>query len=181
MGVIDYRSDIQGLRGIAVLAVMLFHINPTWLPGEVVIVDVFFVISGFLICSILLNKKAQVGYNNIITIKYFYSSRFKRIAPAYFTMLALVSAVLFLSKDVSTYKQGFLQAILFNSNNFFAALGDYFAPANHEQPLLHTWSLAIEIQFYLLAPFLLLMVSNRALKWILPALIFATISLAEYR
>ncbi|HDZ38106.1 MAG TPA: acyltransferase, partial [Marinobacter sp.] len=86
-----YRSDIQGLRAIAVLAVMVFHYNPTWLPGGFIGVDVFLVISGFLITSILLKKKAQPGYTLSATFKYFYSSRLKRIAPAYFFMLVLVA------------------------------------------------------------------------------------------
>lgn len=179
-----YRPDIQGLRAIAVLAVMLFHFNPAWLPGGFVGVDVFLVISGFLIVSILLNKKSQPGYRLSSTLQYFYGSRFKRIAPAYFVMLIVVSllaAVLFLPPDLVTYKQGLNKAAWFNSNSYFAGLGDYFAPANHEQPLLHTWSLAVEIQFYLLAPWLVLLVPTKALKWLLWALLLGFAALAEYR
>lgn len=179
-----YRPDIQGLRAIAVLAVMLFHFNPAWLPGGFVGVDVFLVISGFLIVSILLNKKSQPGYRLTSTLQYFYGSRFKRIAPAYFVMLIVVSllaAVLFLPPDLATYKQGLNKAAWFNSNSYFAGLGDYFAPANHEQPLLHTWSLAVEIQFYLLAPWLVLLVPTKALKWLLWALLLGFTALAEYR
>ena len=179
-----YRPDIQGLRAIAVLAVMLFHFNPAWLPGGFVGVDVFLVISGFLIVSILLNKKSQPGYRLSSTLQYFYGSRFKRIAPAYFVMLIVVSllaAVLFLPPDLATYKQGLNKAAWFNSNSYFAGLGDYFAPANHEQPLLHTWSLAVEIQFYLLAPWLVLLVPTKALKWLLWALLLGFTALAEYR
>ena len=142
----SFRPDIQGLRAIAVLAVMLFHFNPVWLPGGFVGVDVFFVISGYLITSILLDKKAQPDYRLSSTRRYFYFSRMKRIAPAYFVMLVLVSllaAVLFLPQDLATYKKGLNQAAWFNSNHYFAGFGDYFAPANHEQPLLHTWSLAV--------------------------------------
>lgn len=184
MGIVSYRSDIQGLRAIAVLTVILFHFNPTWLPGGFVGVDVFLVISGFLIFSILLHKKNQPSYKLISTLQYFYTSRIKRIAPAYFTMLILVSfavAVLFLSQDLTTYQQGLKKALKFNSNNYFASFGDYFAPANHEQPLLHTWSLAVEIQFYLLAPLLILIVPNRILKWLLGILLIGFIALAEYR
>ena len=152
----NYRPDIQGLRAIAVLAVMLFHFNPAIAPGGFVGVDVFLVISGYLITSILLDKKAQPDYQLGSTLHYFYVSRIRRIAPAYFTMLALVSllaAVLFLPEDLATYKKSLDQASWFNSNHYFASFGDYFAPANHEQPLLHTWSLAVEMQFYLLVPF----------------------------
>ena len=165
----NYRPDIQGLRAIAVLLVMLFHFDPAWLPGGFVGVDVFLVLSGYLIVSILLNRKNQPGYRLTSTLQDFYLSRLKRIAPAYFAMLVTVSllaAVLFLPADLATYKEGLKQAAWFNSNHYFAGFGDYFAPANHEQPLLHTWSLAVEIQFYLLAPLLVLLLPIKALKWL---------------
>lgn len=180
----SFRPDIQGLRAIAVLAVMLFHFNPVWLPGGFVGVDVFLVISGYLITSMLLDKKAQPDYRLGSTLRYFYVSRMKRIAPAYFVMLVLVSllaAVLFLPQDLATYRKGLNQAAWFNSNHYFAGFGDYFAPANHEQPLLHTWSLAVEIQFYLLAPFLVLLLPARPLKWLLTILLIGLTAIAEYR
>jgi peptidoglycan/LPS O-acetylase OafA/YrhL len=180
----SYRPDIQGLRAIAVLVVMLFHFNPLWLPGGFVGVDVFLVISGYLITRILLDKKAQPDYRLSSTLRYFYISRIKRITPAYFTMLVLVSlltAVLFLPQDLVTYKKGLNQAAWFNSNHYFAGFGDYFTPANHEQPLLHTWSLAVEIQFYLLAPVFVLLLPARALKWLLTILLVGLTAMAEYR
>lgn len=180
----NYRPDVQGLRAVAVVAVILFHFNSAWLPGGFVGVDVFLVISGYLIASILLEMKARPDYRLFGTVRQFYISRFKRIAPAYFAMLVLVSllaAVLFLPEDLAIYKNGLNQAARFNSNHYFAGFGDYFAPSNHEQPLLHTWSLAVEIQFYLLAPFLLLLVPARALKWLLVALIVSMTAVAEYR
>ena len=184
MSAINYRPDIQGLRAIAVLAVMLFHFNPAWLPGGFVGVDVFLVISGYLIVRILLQKKAQPSYRLAATLRYFYSSRIKRIAPAYFAMLVLVSllaAVLLLPQDLTIYKKGLNQAAWFQSNSYFADFGDYFAPANHEQPMLHTWSLAVEIQFYLLAPLLVLLFSTKALKWVLGVLLVSLTLLAQYR
>lgn len=179
-----YRPDIQGLRAIAVLAVMAFHFNPEWLPGGFVGVDVFLVISGFLIGSILLRKKAQPGYKLSNTLKVFYTSRLKRIAPAYFVMLllvTLVAAVFFIPKDFDTFKDGLEKAAWFNSNNYFAGFGNYFAPANYEQPLLHTWSLAVEVQFYLLAPLLILLLTEEKLKWVLWLLVIALTLVAEYR
>ena len=184
MSATSYRPDVQGLRAVAVLAVMLFHFNPAWLPGGFVGVDVFLVISGYLIARILLARKAQSDYHLGGTLRYFYASRFKRIAPAYFSMLVLVSllaAVLFLPQDLAIYKKGLNQAAWFNSNHYFAGFGDYFAPANHEQPLLHTWSLAVEIQFYLLAPFLILMLPARALQWLLATMLIGLTAVAEYR
>lgn len=113
---------------------MDFHFNAAWLPGGFIGVDVFLVISGFLITSILLHKKYQADYNLTAIIKYFYSSRFKGIAPAYFVMLvvvALVAAVFVLPQDFNTFKKGLEKAVWFNSNNYFAGFGNYFAPANH--------------------------------------------------
>lgn len=184
MSTANYRSDIQGLRAIAVLAVMVFHFNPAWLPGGFVGVDVFLVISGFLITTILLHKKEQTGYSLTATLLYFYASRFKRIAPAYFVMLvlvALVAAVFFLPQDFNTFKKSLDKSVWFNSNNYFAGFGDYFAPANNEQPLLHTWSLAVEIQFYLLAPFMVLLLPTRWLKWVFTGLLIGLTAIAEYR
>jgi peptidoglycan/LPS O-acetylase OafA/YrhL len=181
---IIYRPDIQGLRAIAVLVVIIFHFNPDWLPGGFVGVDIFLVISGFLITSILLNKKDQVNYNFLEALKYFYISRFKRIVPAYFVMLiivAMLAAVFFLPQDFSIFKKGLEKAAWFNSNSYFSGYGDYFAPANNEQPLLHTWSLAVEIQFYLLAPVLILLLPIKSLKWILSILMVGLTLLAEYR
>ena len=180
----NFRQDIQGLRAIAVLAVIIFHLNPAWLPGGFIGVDIFLVISGFLISSILLHKKSKPEYKLLPTLSYFYSSRIKRIAPAYYTTLIVISviaAVLFLPADFATYRDGLKKAAYFNSNNYFANFGDYFAPANHEQPLLHTWSLAIEIQFYLLAPFIFLLLPKRLLNWVLPISIIGLTAYAEYQ
>lgn len=177
----NYRLDIQGLRAVAVLLVMLFHFNPAYLPGGFVGVDVFLVISGYLIVSILLDTRTQPGYKIGSTLLYFYTGRLKRIGPAYFVMLVLVSllaAVLFLPQDLAIYKQGLKQAAWFNSNHYFAGFGDDFAPDYHEQPLLHTWSLAVEIQFYLLAPLLVLLTPIRALKWLFIAFLLGLTALA---
>ena len=180
----QFRPDIQGLRAIAVLAVIVFHLNPAWLPGGFVGVDIFLVISGFLISSILLHKKSKPGYSLTSTLGYFYTSRLKRIAPAYYATLVMVSllaAVLFLPADFATYRDGLKKAAWFNSNSYFASFGDYFAPANHEQPLLHTWSLAVEIQFYLIAPFIFLLIPKRLLSWLLPLGILIFTAIAEYK
>ncbi|MGM0984795.1 MAG: acyltransferase family protein [Pseudomonadota bacterium] len=129
-------------------------------------------------------KKAQPDYTLPATLKFFYASRFKRIAPAYFVMLvwvALVAAVFFLPQNFNTFNKGLEKAAWFNSNSYFADFGDYFAPANHEQPLLHTWSLAVEIQFYILAPFMVSLLSVRWLKWIFAGLLIGLTAIAECR
>ncbi|MEI2614103.1 MAG: acyltransferase [Methylotenera sp.] len=125
------------------------------LPGGFIGVDVFLVISGYLITQILMSQKLKSNQNILHTLKFFYFSRIKRIAPAYFVMLfatTVVAAILYIPPDYNTFYKSLKSALYFNSNHYFAGFGDYFAPSALEQPLLHTWSLAVEIQFYLLLP-----------------------------
>ena len=155
-----FRGDIQGLRAIAVLAVILFHINKDWLPGGFVGVDVFFVISGFLIGGIILRKRR----GGTFSLYDFYAGRVRRIVPAYLVLLAIttiVAAVVFNQKDFEFFQDSAKSAIYFGSNGYFSKFGDYFAPSAHELPLLHTWSLAIEMQFYLILPVALILLPQR--------------------
>lgn len=159
----EFRSDIQGLRAIAVLGVILFHANRNWLPGGFVGVDIFFVISGFLIASLILERKAE----NRFSFVDFYLARARRIIPAYFVMLAFVTfvaAILFTPKDFEIFWQSAKSSMFFGSNNYFSSFGDYFSPSSHELPLLHTWSLAIEMQFYLLLPALMVFVPKKLMQ-----------------
>lgn len=156
------RNDIQGLRAIAVLSVIFFHLNKNWLPGGFIGVDIFFVISGFLITQIILRKK----YLNSFSLRNFYLSRLQRILPAYLTLIVIasfVAAVFFTLKDFEYFRKSVISALFFNSNYFFSKQGDYFSPASYELLLLHTWSLAIEMQFYLLLPVALLVIPKRFL------------------
>lgn len=162
----QHRDDIQGLRALAVLAVIVFHVNDNWLPGGFIGVDIFFVISGYLITGILLRQKAQGGFS----FPSFYASRLLRIVPVYFLVLAFATAamaILFIPRDFDSFYESLKSAVLFNSNNYFSRQSDYFAPASHELPLLHTWSLAVEMQFYLLLPVLLVFVPVRFIKIVL--------------
>jgi len=146
-----YRNDIQGLRAIAVLAVIFFHVNKNYLPGGFVGVDMFFVISGFLIGSIIFRQKLARQFSFVE----FYKARYRRIVPAYLAMVSIVSilaAILFVPKDFAFFWQSLKSTLYFSSNQYFSEFGDYFGPSSHELPLLHTWSLAIEMQFYLLLP-----------------------------
>lgn len=173
-----FRRDIQGLRAIAVLAVMLFHACKTWLPSGFVGVDVFFVISGFIICSLIIDGKAAFSWSA------FYWGRVKRILPAYGVMLAVVSAIsalLFLPDDFSFFKKSMESAALFYSNQYFSSFGSYFAPGAYELPLLHTWSLAIEMQFYLFFPILILFSPRKYLAWLLSALCIILFAYAEWQ
>jgi len=145
--------DVQGLRAVAVLAVILYHVNGEWLKAGFIGVDVFFVISGFIITTLLTEPGRKVD------LLAFYVGRVKRIVPAYavmFTIVCLLSAFLFLQPDFSFFYRSLKSAALFISNHYFAEFGSYFAPKAEELPLLHTWSLAVEMQFYVFFPLLIL-------------------------
>jgi peptidoglycan/LPS O-acetylase OafA/YrhL len=174
------RDDIQGLRAIAVLAVIVFHLNKEWLPGGFTGVDIFLVISGFLITSIILRQQRDGSF----LYSSFYISRIRRIVPAYLALLAVTTfcmAVLLTPNDFVTYEKSLVAASYFGSNHFFANQSDYFAPAAHELPLLHTWSLAVEMQFYLLLPLLLKLLPRRFSGAFLTVLIAALVAHSSYR
>ena len=165
-----FRNDIQGLRALSVLAVIVFHYDSQILPGGFIGVDAFLVISGYLITQILLAKKRDTQGISL-TLQNFYVNRFKRIVPAYYLMLLLVSlasALLFIENDFSHFYKSLRSSLLFISNQYFGSFGDYFAPSSNEQPLLHTWSLAVEMQFYLLYPLAVLLIPVNRLKQALP-------------
>lgn len=154
-----YRPDIDGLRAIAVVPVILFHAGAQWLPGGFVGVDIFFVISGYLISAIILREVGQGSF----TFAGFYERRIRRIIPALLVML-LVTVALFQvfalpDQAMGAAKSG-LAALFSVSNFYFWRETGYFAPAAEFLPLLHTWSLAVEEQFYLLFPPLLLILTR---------------------
>jgi len=160
----DLRLDVQGLRAVAVLAVLAYHTDSVWLKAGFVGVDVFFVISGFIITALLTEPEYKIHLLS------FYKNRIKRIVPAYAVMLAVVcavSSVLFLSSNFELFHQSLKSSALFFSNHYFADFGSYFAPRVEELPLLHTWSLAIEMQFYLFFPLLILCLPQ---PWRVPGL-----------
>lgn len=164
------RLDIQGLRAVAVLAVMVFHADKSWLPGGFIGVDVFFVISGFLITSIILEKKQ----NGSFSFGGFYWNRINRIVPAYAVMLAVttvVTAVILTPGDFRFFKTSLNKASVFLSNVHFAESVNYFAPESHELALQHTWSLAIEMQFYLILPLFVIFLPVRWQRIFLPTAI----------
>jgi peptidoglycan/LPS O-acetylase OafA/YrhL len=152
---LKYRADIDGLRAVAVLSVLAFHIRLNGIQGGFVGVDVFFVISGYLISSIVFNEIAQSRYSVIR----FYERRIRRIFPALFAMLAVFSvfAVIFLlPAELVAYSKSMFAATASVSNFYFWRHSGYFdAPTSY--PLLHTWSLAVEEQFYILFPLFLVM------------------------
>lgn len=159
----EIRNDIQALRALAVLAVVVCHMNPSWLPGGYLGVDIFFVISGFVITQLLVRAKD-------VHLGKFWMQRIFRIFPAYAVMLAVVAplaAVVFLPENFSQFSSSWIKSLLFVSNQYFSSYGDYFSPLLTEQPLLHTWSLAVEMQFYLFYPFLILFLLRYRALWLL--------------
>ncbi len=152
----SHRADIQGLRALAVLLVVLAHAGVGFLPGGFVGVDVFFVLSGFLITGLLL---AEARANGSVSRIDFYVRRARRILPAAaLTLLATNTAAFFLLNFLRARDavQDSLYAAGFAANFRFAARGmDYFAQAEPPSPLLHYWSFAVEEQFYLVWPALL--------------------------
>lgn len=151
---IEYRSDLDGLRALAVSLVVLFHLGVPWLAGGYVGVDIFFVISGFLITSIVA-RQIDEGRYSLLT---FYERRARRILPALIAVLAVVlvlSAFVLLPSHLRPVPRIIWATLLFGSNVLFAQEAGYFASDVHTLPLLHTWSLAVEEQFYLAFPLLL--------------------------
>ncbi len=150
-----YRTDIDGLRAIAVLPVVMFHAGFSWLPGGFVGVDIFFVISGYLISSIILNEMRQGTFS----FARFYERRVRRIIPALLLVLVatLVAGYFFLLPDeYMSLSRATLAALAFVPNVYFwDTESTYFGLDIATQPLLHTWSLGVEEQFYILFPALL--------------------------
>lgn len=153
---LKYRPDIDGLRAVAVLSVLAFHIGLHGTQGGFVGVDVFFVISGYLISSIVFTEIAESRYSLIG----FYERRIRRIFPALFAMLAVFSvfAVMYLlPAELVAYGKSMLAATASASNFYFWRHSGYFdSPTSY--PLLHTWSLAVEEQFYISFPLFLVLV-----------------------
>jgi peptidoglycan/LPS O-acetylase OafA/YrhL len=153
---LKYRPDIDGLRAVAVLSVLAFHIELSLIPGGFVGVDVFFVISGYLISSIVFSEIASSRFSVIG----FYERRIRRIFPALFGMLAVSSvfATIYLfPAELVDYGKSMLAATVSISNLYFWRHSGYFdSPLS--QPLLHTWSLAVEEQFYICFPLFLVLV-----------------------
>lgn len=164
-----YRPDIDGLRALAVVPVVLFHAGFSWCSGGYVGVDVFFVISGYLITSIILSDLDLERFS----IVRFYERRIRRIFPALFTVIAFCIAAGFIVMTPADYRnlgQSVIAAVFFVSNIFFWRDTGYFDIPSGEKPLLHTWSLSVEEQFYLLYPLLMIFATRfgpRARNWIM--------------
>ncbi|MGI9325772.1 MAG: acyltransferase family protein, partial [Pseudomonadales bacterium] len=155
-----YRRDIDGLRAVAVIPVVLYHAGMPQFSGGYVGVDVFFVISGFLITSLILPEIAQARFS----FKDFYARRIRRLFPALFAvaLLCCIPAYLLLMPvELEDFGQSLATTTVFSSNFLFFSEAGYFEGPAEQKPLLHTWSLAIEEQYYLLFPALLVLIRKR--------------------
>jgi peptidoglycan/LPS O-acetylase OafA/YrhL len=173
----DYRPDIDGLRAIAVVAVVLHHAFPDWLPGGFAGVDIFFVISGYLINSIIL-RDLQGGCFSFAT---FYARRVKRIFPALLLVLATAMVMgwfRLIPVDYQALGKHLLGGAGFVSNFVLWQEAGYFDVESHSKPLLHLWSLAIEEQFYLLWPLALFMLHRWRLSALRSIVVILTLSFA---
>ena len=154
---LGYQPGLDGLRAVAVVAVLLYHFGVSWLPGGFLGVEVFFVISGYLITSLLL---AEWRADHGIALGSFWARRARRLLPALFAMLAVVSAaaLIFAPDAVPELRRGIPAALVYMTNWYeIVRKQSYFARFGRPPLLLHLWSLAVEEQFYLIWPPLLLL------------------------
>src|SRR6266568_153879 len=151
-----YRADIDGLRALAVIPVVLYHVGVPGFGGGFVGVDIFFVISGYLICGMI---DADIR-NGSFSLGNFYKRRILRILPALFVMFLFTSILAYvycLPVELVDYARSLASAVGSVSNIYFAQAADYFEAPAETKPLLHTWSLGVEEQFYLIVPLLMLL------------------------
>lgn len=176
-GVLKYRTDIDGLRAVAVGGVVLFHAFPTLLTGGFIGVDVFFVLSGFLITAII-RSDAEAG---TFSIAGFYERRFRRILPALLAMVAatsLAAIVILPPSELRNYGKSLAGVGLFVSNIVFWNDSGYFDTASADKPLLHTWSLAVEEQFYIVWPIVAALLVRLGRRRLLAGFVWATVMLS---
>lgn len=153
-----FRSDIEGLRGIAVLSIVAFHAGISGFRGGFIGVDIFFVLSGYLITRLLVN---EIDESDGIDLPRFYARRARRLLPGLALMITVITAVALIvlpPLEQKTLSGTALAAWAYCSNFvLMAQASDYFGPLAHANPLLNTWSLGVEEQFYLVWPLLILL------------------------
>lgn len=177
-----YRAEIDGLRAVAVLPVIFFHAGFQLFGGGFVGVDIFFVISGYLITTILIEEIDQQKFS-IVT---FYERRARRILPALFFMMICAfpfAWMLMLPSDMELFAHSLIAVSLFVSNFLYWQESDYFAGNAEENPMLHTWSLAVEEQYYLFFPVFLFFAwrfGRQRVFWLIVVFSAISLALAEY-
>jgi peptidoglycan/LPS O-acetylase OafA/YrhL len=174
----EYRPEIDGLRALAIIPVILFHAGLQLFSGGFVGVDVFFVVSGYLITSLIINEKQE----NTFSLINFYERRARRILPALFCMMLACLPLAWYSmppSDRRDFADTLVVVSTFVSNVYFWRTSGYFDTASELKPLLHTWSLAVEEQYYVLFPIFLLLIWKLGKRWIVATFaVIAIISLA---
>jgi peptidoglycan/LPS O-acetylase OafA/YrhL len=179
---LKYRPDIDGLRAVAIMSVIFFHAGFDSVSGGFVGVDIFFVISGFLITTLILTEQ-HVGHFSIVT---FYERRARRILPALFFVMFVCSIFAYyamMPEQLTAFSKSLVFVPLFLSNFLFWNQTGYFDPATNEIPLLHTWSLGIEEQYYILLPLFIILfwrLGAKRLFWLIAALAITSMALCEY-
>jgi peptidoglycan/LPS O-acetylase OafA/YrhL len=178
-----YRRDIDGLRALAVVPVVLFHAKIPGFSGGFVGVDIFFVISGYLITRNILQDQIDNKYS----ILSFYDRRIRRIFPALFALMAicsLVACLVLLPSELKTYAHALVSTAFSASNILYWRSSDYFSAPSENNPLLHTWSLSVEEQFYVALPVLIGLAfhfrKQRYLPQIIAGLAIGSLVLAEW-
>lgn len=189
---LGYRPDVEGLRAVAILLVVAVHAGVSLLPGGFVGVDVFYILSGYLITGLLVQESATNGHFRFAN---FYARRLRRLLPALLLMIAVacvVAQVVMPPTELPSQASNASSAALWLSNFQFAFWNwDYFAPSSHTALFLHTWSLGVEEQFYLVWPFLVVLTmgawkfAKRApdmarLKWLFLGIFAASYALSLY-
>lgn len=173
----EYRPEVDGLRAVAVIPVVLFHWSPEWLRGGFLGVDVFFVISGFLITSIVLDDLRCGSF----TLQAFWERRVRRILPALVAMVGstlIAGFVLTPAFDHAALGNQAVAALLSVANLYYWRMsGDYWGQTAEQMPLLHTWSLSVEEQFYLVFPLAVLLIHRRRPAFI-PGVILLAIAIS---
>lgn len=166
----QHRREIEGLRALAVIPVVLFHAAVPGFGGGFAGVDVFFVISGFLITATIIEETSAGTFS----LRTFYERRARRLLPALFTVLAvstIIAANLFIAEDFRKFAQSLAASVLFGANLLFVREVGYFDDDEGFQPLLHMWSLSVEEQFYLLFPVLIAVLIARRPTWLKPTIL----------
>lgn len=173
---IDYRPDLDGLRAYAVIPVLLFHAGVPPFSGGFVGVDIFFVLSGFFMAKIILRDLE----NGTFSFLDFYVRRMRRIFPALFAMIvvtSIVAAFVFMPQEFEYFAASVKAAVLFVANILFRQESGYFDIASEMKPLLHTWSLSVEEQFYVIFPLALYLTYRHARAWLIHLIVaFITVS-----
>ena len=181
----NHRTDIQSLRGLSVLAVVAFHAKENFFQLGFLGVDVFFVISGFVVTPLILRIFTEPGIHGspIVGLKTFYIRRFWRLAPALIASLTLSALGVFFLISVSEHEkfalQGIFTLLIIGNLGAYKFSGDYFSP--NPNPLVHTWSLSVEEQIYIFLPLLILVImggQKKLKKIIIP--LFSVLSLASF-